>query len=192
MATPSCQATASVKEIAIWKQLIITITLVQKNKPCENRILSISTASAMRLLLPLLIFALAGCAKLHPVGEAIGKQANASDAQTVRLADATTFAWDQVYLFGPYTGRSTVCEALTIEAGNCTQQITFESSDDSEMSLAFLSQGKLVQYVPHLRKHGDFTPVPDPAGQPIKAGDAVFRVVRKSAAGRRLVLQQAY
>lgn len=143
----------------------------------------------MRLLLPLLIFALAGCAKLHPVSEAIGKQANSSDAQTVRLADTTPFAWDQVYLFGPYTGRSAVCEALKIEAGQCAQQIAFESGDDSEMSLAFLSQGKLVQYVPHLRKHGDFTPVPELAGQPIKAGDAVFRVVRASAAGRKLVLE---
>lgn len=143
----------------------------------------------MRLLLPLLMLALAGCGKPHPVSDAIGKQAMQPDAQTVRLADATTFAWDQVYLFGPYTGRPAVCETLKIEASHCAQQIAFESGDDSEMSLAFLSQGKLVQYVPHLRKHGDFTPVPDLAGQPINAGDAVFRVVRKSAAGRRLVLE---
>lgn len=143
----------------------------------------------MRLLLPLLMLALAGCSKPHPISEAIDKQARQPDAQTVRLADATPFAWDQVYLFGPYTARTTVCEVLKIEAGNCARQIAFESGDDTQMSLAFLSQGKLVQYVPHRRKHGDFTPVPKLAEQPIHAGNAVFRVVRVSAAGRKLVLE---
>lgn len=132
---------------------------------------------------------LAGCTKHHPVSLAIGTQANKSDAQVVRLAEATKFEWDQVYLFDPYKNRAEICAMVKIPASDCTQQLGSDLQGDGEMSPAFMSRGRLVHYVPHLRSQGDFTPVPALDRQPIAAKDAFFRVVRKSAQGRTLVLE---
>ena len=140
------------------------------------------------LLLSAALF-LAGCTKHHPVSLAIGTQANKSDAQIVRLAEATKFEWDQVYLFDPYKDRTDICAMVKIPASDCTRQLGSDLQGDGEMSLAFMSRGRLVHYVRHLRGQGDFTPAPALDRQPIAAKDAVFRVVRKSAQGRTLVLE---
>jgi len=134
-------------------------------------------------------FALAGCTKHHPVSLAIDTQANKSDAQLVRLADATAFEWDQVYLFDPYKNRADICAMVKIPASDCTRQLGSDLQGDGEMSLAFMSRGRLVHYVRHLRSQGDFTPAPEMDRQPIATKDAVFRVVRTSARGRTLVLE---
>jgi len=107
-------------------------------------------------------------------------------ADTIRLADATRFAWDGAYLFGPYAPRAQVCATLRIPDADCARLVPFESVDDGEMSIAFLAQGRLVHYARHRRANGDFTPVPT---GPLAPDGAVFRVVGDAAAagGTRLV-----
>ncbi|TXF96908.1 hypothetical protein [Massilia arenae] len=118
----------------------------------------------------------AGCSDDARVSKAIGKLVDERESETIRLAEATSFAWDQVYLFGPYTARRHVCTTLGIQEEHCERQIPFESQDDGDMSIAFLAEGRLVYYARHSRANGDFTPVP--AGQPLSRDRAVFRSLR--------------
>lgn len=126
----------------------------------------------------------AGCSDDARVSKAIGKLVDERKSETIRLADATSFAWDQVYLFGPYATRRHVCTTLGIQEAYCERQIPFESHDDGDMSIAFLANGRLVYYARHSRANGDFTPVP--AGQPLSRDRAVFRMLRDGEGRGRL------
>ena len=114
----------------------------------------------------------AGCADTG-VSKAIGKLVDERKSDTIRLADATSFEWDQVYLFGPYAARRDICATLRIGEADCARQVPFESQDDGDMSIAFMDKGRLVHYARHSRANGDFTPVP--GAQPISRERAVFR-----------------
>lgn len=118
----------------------------------------------------------AGCSRDANVSKAIGKLIDERKSETIRLADATSFDWDQVYLFGPYAARRDVCATLRIGEEECERQVPFESQDDGDMSIAFLKNGRLVHYARHSRANGDFTPVP--VQQPISRDRAVFRTLR--------------
>jgi len=122
----------------------------------------------------------AGCSTGANVSDAIGKLVDEGKSETIRLVDATRFDWDQVYLFGPYTARRDVFATLRIGEQQCERQIPFESQDDGDMSIAFLTNGRPVHYARHSRANGDFTPVP--AQQPIARDRAVFRKSREGEA----------
>lgn len=138
-------------------------------------------ATRVTLMMSILV---AACSDAPDVSKAIGKLIEQRESKTIRLAEATRFAWDQVYLFGPYTPRQDVCSTLRIPDNDCERLVPFESSDDGEMSIAFLAQGEFVHFTRHVRSNGDFTPVP--AEQPLSSDQAVFRVLP----GARLVLER--
>ncbi|WP_306396449.1 hypothetical protein [Telluria beijingensis] len=134
-------------------------------------------ATALSTLgLALAAIVVSGCSADTRVSKTIGKLIDEGGANSIRLADATSFDWDQVYLFGPYAARRDICATLRIGERECERQVPFESQDDDEMSIAFLAKGRLVHYVRHSRANGDFTPVP--AQQPISRDRAVFRKPR--------------
>jgi hypothetical protein len=146
----------------------------------------------MRLaLLVLVLLGLSSCGELHrylesgPVGWRLRGEVRAKGASTIRLADLTSFDWDEVFLFEPYTPRSAVCAALAISEGDCPDAVTRESTDDAVMYIAFRQGGAFVHGEMHFRKHGDFTPVPN---GPIRRTDAVFRILKSEADRCRLVL----
>lgn len=120
-----------------------------------------------------------GCSSDADVSRAIGTVVRERAVAVLELSGVTSFAWDEVYFFAPYTPRSDVCGALGIAAPDCVRSVPFVSRDDGEMSIAFLHRGRLVNYVRHGRGNGDFTPVP--TGQPLTPANAVFRVVRDPA-----------
>ncbi|SFD21415.1 hypothetical protein [Massilia yuzhufengensis] len=126
------------------------------------------------------------CSRGSGISPAIRELVRESKTGTMQLADATPFTWDQVYLFDPYTPRSEVCRALRIQADECVRLVPFESTDDGEMSIAFLQHGQLIHYTAHSRSNGDFAPAP--AAQPLSAKSAVFRIVREETAGERRFL----
>jgi hypothetical protein len=109
------------------------------------------------------------------VSSAIGNAVRDQKVQQLRLADLTTFKWDRVFLFEPYTPRTKVCQAIGVQPLRCQQVVAFESTDDGTMTLAFMSGGQLVRYARHSRWNGDFVPLS--ASQPIPASKAIFRVV---------------
>ncbi|WP_157598268.1 MULTISPECIES: hypothetical protein [unclassified Rhizobacter] len=128
------------------------------------------------------------------VSATIGAAARAEHAQEIRIASITDFKWDTMLVFDAYAPRAYVCQALAVPAGDCASVVPFESVDDGIMSLAFVSDGKVVRYVRHGRRNGDFAP--SPKGQAIPASKAVFKVVLSDPEpdGRRrvrLVLSEA-
>lgn len=105
----------------------------------------------------------------------IWRVALASKDGQLRLADAVSGKWDHVYVFGPYVQRSAVCRTLSVATNQCERIVPFESSDDGEMSLAFVADRQVVRYFRHTSKHGDFSPVA--TGLPVLRAKAVFRIV---------------
>lgn len=115
----------------------------------------------------------------------IWRVALASKDGQIRLADAVPEKWDHVYVFGPYVPRGTVCGTLGVAANQCERVVPFESSNDGEMSLAFVADRQIVRYFLHNSKNGDFSPVA--TGLPVLRAKAVFRDVPGSTQyhGRR-------
>lgn len=124
-----------------------------------------------------------GCSKDPNVSGSIRELIREQRSGQIRLSNATRFEWDEVYLFAPYTPRSKVCDTLQIQVKYCERQVSFESKDDGEMSIAFVARGRLVHYAKHSRVNGDFTPVAVVA--PLSPETAIFRVVHGSGDGDR-------
>jgi len=139
----------------------------------------ISLAATLGRTLCIALMAAAGlaCSRGPEVSGAIRSLIDQRQADVVRLADATPFAWDQVYLFDPYAPRSHVCATLHLAHQECRHQVPRESSDDGVMTMAFLADGKLVHYLYHRRIDGDFAPAP--STQPLTPRTAVFRILRE-------------
>lgn len=133
------------------------------------------------LLLP---FCLAGCGDLHgwlssgPVSWAIKLEARHQRSPVIEVASLTRFKWDELFLFMPYTPRSTVCERLTLANAACGEAgVPAEDVEEGEFLLVFRAAGRVVHVEQHPRWHGDFTPsVPTHALTP---QTAVFDLVVK-------------
>ncbi|UXY15508.1 hypothetical protein N8I74_00385 [Chitiniphilus purpureus] len=108
-----------------------------------------------------------------PVGWQIRKMVRDDGATRIRLADATAFAWTDVYLFSPYSLRQSVCGTLQLKGSACSAVLKDAWIDEGQVLLVFRHHGRIVHAERHLRHHGDFTPVP--AGQPLRVDEAVFR-----------------
>lgn len=131
------------------------------------------------ITLPMIAMALLACSDPANVNQSIRKLTRGENVTAFHLNEVTRFAWDEVILFGPYVPRSQVCAKLGIPTKDCERFVTMESTDDSDMTLAFVMQGCLVAYAKHRRIDGDFLPLP-PAYR-IAVEDASFRVVRATA-----------
>ena len=129
---------------------------------------------------------LAGCGDIYryyksgPVSWALKREVRDNYAQRIVLSDLTRFAWDELFLFGPYQPKSMVCATLGIGEMQCESRILVTSVDDGEMLIAFRKSGALVHSELHYRWHGDFTPLP--SVQPIPLSRATFRVVPEGRA----------
>ncbi len=103
-------------------------------------------------------------------------QAN-NQAKEVTIAKLTRFAWDELFLFNPYTPSSEVCKRVHVTASDCKAIIADESKDDGEMMMVFRIKGKVAHSELHHRSHGDFTPAP---AEPFTPQTAIFSVVAES------------
>ena len=132
------------------------------------------------IALALALCTLAGCGEAYrffksgPVSWALKKEVRDRGATRIVLSQLTSFGWDQLYLFGPYSPKSEVCAELKVAAADCDRKVRDDSTDDGEMLLVFRRAGEVVHVELHYRWHGDFTPVP--VAQPISRERAVFRV----------------
>jgi hypothetical protein len=151
--------------------------------------------TSTRTLVALMAFLASACSPFEDrVSAAIGAAARAEHVQEIRIASITDFRWDTMVVFDAYAPRAQVCKVLAVPADDCNSVVTFESVDDGTMSLAFVSGGRVVRYVRHGRRNGDFAA--SPKQQAIPAAKAVFKVVLSAPEpdGRRwirLVLSDA-
>ncbi len=131
------------------------------------------------LIAACLLLTLTGCGDVYrylksgEVGWALKKALRDKHSKEVAIAQLTGFEWDELFLFGPYMPTDEVCKRLAIAPAECRSVITSESMDDGEMLMVFRHQGRVVHTEMHLRRHGDFTPVPE---APYTPKSAVFAV----------------
>ncbi|PUA39631.1 hypothetical protein C8Z91_09415 [Paenibacillus elgii] len=80
----------------------------------------------------------------HQLARAIEKEASkAREAGTaVYLKEHTDFAWDKVYVFGPYTGPQTINAAVGYHWTD-----RYLSNDDANKIIVFCNKGKVVRHI---------------------------------------------
>lgn len=100
-----------------------------------------------------LIGALSGCAASDAqVQEQIAAQVARGDGTVVRLADVTPFSWERLHVYPPYTPSEQVEEELGFR---------WRGADRIEMLdrftlLVFVANDRVVAFVEHPRRQGDF------------------------------------
>jgi hypothetical protein len=93
-----------------------------------------------------------------------------TNATQINLADLTDFAWDNLYIFAPYT---------TPEQINVALGFTWPDAESSDIAmhdditlLVFVENGRVVDHVEFPRAQGDFAAAA--AAQPYPPEQAVF------------------
>ena len=140
--------------------------------------MTISPSSKV-LLAALLAVGLSGCDDIYryvksgPVGWALKRELRDKHVVKVELAKLTEFAWDELFLFGPYEPESDICRKIKLSPNDCKSTIEATSTDDGAMLLVFRRNGAIVHNEVHIRWHGDFSPIPQ---EPLTPKTAVFSV----------------
>ncbi|MEO8102561.1 MAG: hypothetical protein ABI790_08545 [Betaproteobacteria bacterium] len=138
------------------------------------------TIAALVVLSVLTIVAVACSGSIYryvqsgPVSWQLKKQVRDAQLTEVDLGKIAAFPWDELFLFGPYTGPEEICKVLSLQQRECTNAIKDELDSDGVMLLVFRMDRRIVHADLHMRYHGDFTPVP--AVQPLNRSQAVFSV----------------
>ncbi len=103
--------------------------------------------------------------------ERITSAIDGASGTQLRISDLTDFAWEELYVFPPYTSQEQIDRALG-----------FEWSDPSGISLkdtitllVFVDDGEVVGWVEPLRFEADFASLSE--GSPWTPETALFRVV---------------
>lgn len=147
------------------------------------------------LLACILALSLSGCGDFYrylksgEVGWTLKTELRDKNSKRVELVKLTKFAWDELFLFDPYTPTNEVCNRLSLPAAECKSIITTESDDDGVVLMVFRLGGKVVHSELHFRWHGDFTPAPR---EPLTASTAVFAVATDSHETGWLKLRTAH
>lgn len=108
----------------------------------------------------------------------------AGATSAIALDSLTSFDWDRVYLFLPFTGEDELRERLGKDWASVAQ--TGISSRDDIVLLVFVSGGQAVRLVKFPRRIGDFSEIE--VGNGLAPSEARFRVERHD---RRTVLRLA-
>lgn len=110
----------------------------------------------------LLSLCLASCGDIYrylnsgEVSKAINKEIREEHAQQIKIAQLTDFAWDELYLFGPYSVTSEICKTLELGKTECESTITVSSTDDGQWMMVFRENKHVVHTELHLGWHGYF------------------------------------
>ena len=135
------------------------------------------------LIAALILF---GCTRLSDNGFDRAKFATETgkNGATIRLADYSTFDWDRVHIFGPFTPAKVIKE----EVG---ESVPFPHGDsDGHCLLVFLSRGKVAAAFEVERNAGDFAELFHKGGY--SRDEAVFVIkIRQSDSWRYLSKKEA-
>ena len=100
------------------------------------------------------------------------KELRDNGAKEVDLASLTSFEWDELFMFGPYTPEQEICARLAMELASCKSKVE-SPMNKSQILLVFRKAGEIVHVENHYRIHGDFTPLND-HGQVVTPKTAKF------------------
>ena len=146
-----------------------------------NNVNQFTLVASMRVIvLSVCLLALAGCGDTYryvmggEVGWNLKKEIRDKGAKEINLAKLVPFAWDELFLFGPYQPTEAICAKLGLSPTECKSKITKKSTDDSEMLMVFLKKGQIAHVEMHYLFHGDF--IPNVHDQPLTPETALFVV----------------
>ncbi len=104
----------------------------------------------------LLVLIQAGCEPSHSdVSEELTRQFQASGRSFVDLAEVLPSPWEKVCIIGPYSDRKSVNTTLAFDWPEMSQS-SIETNNEIGL-LLFLKGGKVVEWMEHPRRDGDFT-----------------------------------
>ena len=119
------------------------------------------------------------CNATEPVGEfssALGKLVRSESTRRVDLSTVSPLAWDELFVFGPYSLREDSCKTLGLGWFTCRTTLPAEVND-SEYVLVFRLKSKIVHVEHHSRANGDFYLHDNVLPQPILRTAAVFSIL---------------
>jgi hypothetical protein len=135
--------------------------------------------SASTLLLVSAALLLDACNSAHPAGEfssALGNLVRSGTARQVDLSTLSPLAWEELFVFGPYSIREGSCKTLQLGWFTCRTTLPAEVNE-SEYVLVFRLKSKVVHVEHHSRANGDFYSKDSVRPQPILRTAAVFSVL---------------
>lgn len=112
------------------------------------------------------------CSSDDRVSLSIGASMNRGVGALIVLTEHTTFAWDKVCMFSPYTADADI-DAVTGIHGAAKQAHGIQSRDDIAV-LLFVHDGGIAASVAHPRDRGDFGP--ELVGKCYSRQQAVFAI----------------
>jgi hypothetical protein len=125
---------------------------------------------------PLLLDA---CHAREPVGgfsSALGERVRSEPTRRIDLSTISPLAWEELFVFGPYSLRADSCKTLQLGWFACRITLPAEVRD-SESVLVFRLKTKVIHVEHHSRTNGDFHAQDDKRPQPLLRTAAVFSVL---------------
>lgn len=115
---------------------------------------------------------------------ALGSKLRTERPTEVDLATVASFAWDELFVFEPYSTRDDNCKVLQLDFIEC--RTTFPAMvDEGEYLLVFRRNARLARAERHRRMNGDFYAPASKRPQPVRRSAARFMVVPMPADGSK-------
>ena len=99
--------------------------------------------------------AVAGCTAQNPASTVVARQFDESKGTLVDLSSAIPGQWERVCILGPYSENTAAKKALGFE-WNVEANSTISRNDGISL-LIFVQDNKVVSFIEHSRRHGDFS-----------------------------------
>jgi hypothetical protein len=94
------------------------------------------------------------------------------------MAHSGDFAWDEMFVFGPYSPRGGICRTLKLSASQCAAA-GIKDVDEGDSLLVFMQHGAVSETLTFPRTIADFDESGRCFGKAIGRDVAVFTVERK-------------
>jgi len=111
--------------------------------------------SSRLLLASCACLATAGCTAQDSISSAIAKEFAESNGTSVNLATAVPGTWEKVCVLGPYSSNDTAKQTLGFEWD--AEAKTSIQTNEGISVLLFVQETKVIAFIEHPRKYGDFS-----------------------------------
>jgi hypothetical protein len=128
--------------------------------------------------LAVLGFALVGCRRHSSVIDSIRHQL-LNGATQVDIGQSGDFAWDEMFVFGPYYPKDEICRTLKLSASQCSTT-GIKDVDEGEFLLVFMQHDTVSETESFPRKIADFDESERCQAKRIRRDAAVFTVEHKT------------
>lgn len=121
------------------------------------------------------------------ISEAIARETSNNPEGIIDLAQIVPFEWSELFLYGPYQRRETICAELGLDGFECWWTVPIEPVEGGPYLLIFRSGSKVVHREYHDLANGIIATPP----HPIPRSYARYRVSHSRWRGGVLLIHQA-